>query len=60
MAAFFVLVFAKPPFQVIGNAGIDTAVEALDKVEEVHRLKFKIRLLVADIFSYIVCIACRF
>jgi hypothetical protein len=53
-------VLAKPPFQVIGNAGIDTAVEALDKIEEIHRLKFKIRLPAPDIFSYIVCIPCRF
>ena len=36
MAAFFVLMLAKPPFQVVGNAGIDTVVGALDKVEEVH------------------------
>jgi hypothetical protein len=36
--AFLVFMFAKPPLQIGGDAGINTIIGALEEVEEVHGL----------------------
>jgi hypothetical protein len=35
--AFFVFVLGKTPFQIVGDAGVDAVIGALEKIDKIHK-----------------------